>query len=131
MSNSSEHRIKKLIYEDLSHKILNSAFYVHNQLGIGFLEKVYENAFCIVLKKKDLKYIQQVPIKVHFEGQLIGEYFADIVVENKVIIELKTVDEISNQYRAQLMNYLKASGFKLGLLINFAKLKLQWERIVM
>ena len=131
MIKDSEHKKDKIIHKELSYEIVNSAFFVHNKLGAGFLEKVYENALCIVLKKKSLKYLQQAPIRIHFEGQVVGEYFADIVIESKVIIELKTVDEISNQHRSQLMNYLKASGFKLGILLNFAKPKLQWERIVM
>lgn len=126
-----DNRVNKLIYKELSYDIINAAFYVHNKLGAGFLEKVYENSLCIALKKKGLKYRQQAPIKVHFEGEIVGEHFVDILVEDKVIIELKTVEGISNQHRSQVMNYLKATGYKLGLLINFAKTKLEWERIVM
>lgn len=92
---------------------------VYNQLGAGFLEKVYENAMLVELKKLDLKAVQQHPINVFYDDTIIGEYFADIVVEDKVIIELKAISGITVAHEIQLQNYLKATGMKVGLLINF------------
>ena len=106
-------------------------FEVHNKLGCGFLEKVYENALMIKFKTSNIKAKQQHPLKVYFEGKVVGEYFADIIVEEKIILELKCVSEISDIHRAQMINYLKATKLKLGLIVNFAKPKLQYERIVL
>ena len=122
---------KKIVYKELSYKVINAALYVHNKLGVGFLEKVYENALIIAFKKNNIQCKQQIPLIVYFEGEIVGEYFADIIVEDKIIIELKTVDKILDIHRAQVMNYLRATSYKLALLINFARPKLEWERIVM
>lgn len=105
-------------------------FEVHNTLGAGFLEKVYENAAVIKLRRDSLQTEQQYPIKVYFEGNIVGEYFADILVEHKIILELKCVEKITDVHRAQMINYLKATGLKLGIIINFAKPKLEYQRIV-
>jgi GxxExxY protein len=126
--NTNEHEI---IYKELSYKVINASMEVHNKLGAGFLEKLYENALTIKLNKNGLKAIQQAPMKVYFEGELVGEYFADILVENKVILETKCVEKIVDIHRAQVINYLKATGLKLGIIINFAKPKLEYERIVL
>ena len=103
---------------------------VHNTLGAGFLERIYENAIMIKLKKHGLKAAQQEPIKVHFEGEIVGEYFADILVEDKVILEIKCIEKITDVHRAQVINYLKATGLRLGIIVNFSKPKLEYERIV-
>jgi len=103
---------------------------VHNTLGAGFLERIYENAIMIKLKKHRLKAAQQEPIKVHFEGEIVGEYFADILVEDKVILEIKCIEKITDVHRAQVINYLKATGLRLGIIVNFSKPKLEYERIV-
>jgi GxxExxY protein len=98
---------------------------VYNQLGFGFSEKVYENAMMIKTAQRNLKAVQQAPISVYFESKLVGEYFADIFIEDKVLVELKAVSILSKAHEAQLMNYLKATGIKVGLLINFGdKLKI-------
>lgn len=104
---------------------------VHNTMGCGFLEKVYENALFLKLRKSGLTVKQQFPIKVYFEGEKVGEYFADLFVEDKIIIELKCVDNISEIHKAQVLNYLKATGLRLGIIMNFSKPKLEYERIVL
>ena len=114
-----------LLYAETSDKIISCAYEVHNKLGFGFSEKVYENAMMIKFSQKQLPSIQQAPINVHFEDQLVGEYFADIFVDNKIIVELKAVSVLSKAHEAQLINYLKATNVKVGLLINFGeKLKI-------
>ena len=116
---------KELIYE-----IIGSAIQVHNELGTGFLEKVYENALMVALNEKKIKATSQCPLSVYFHGFQVGEYFADLIVEDKVIVELKASEELHNNHRAQLLNYLKATGTKVGLLINFGCEKLEYERFV-
>jgi GxxExxY protein len=99
--------------------IIGCAFEVHNKLGPGFLEKVYENALCVELKKKGLKVKQQEPIKVWYEGQVIGDYIADIWIEDRIIVELKAVQSLTKQHELQLVNQLTATKVDSGLLINF------------
>jgi GxxExxY protein len=106
---------------ELTDKIICSAYSVHNILGLGFLEKVYENALCLELKSLGFNVEQQAPIKVEYKGQLVGEYFADLLIDGKIILELKAVDNISPMHEIQLKNYLKGSRLELGLLINFGK----------
>jgi GxxExxY protein len=116
---------KNFLHADITDKIIASAYDVYNKLGFGFSEKIYENAMMIKLSQKNLPSIQQAPINVHFEGQLVGEYFADILVDNKIIVELKAVSMLAKAPEAQLVNYLKATNMKVGLLINFGeKLKI-------
>jgi GxxExxY protein len=113
------------IHSDLTEMVIGCAYEVHNQLGYGFLEKVYENAMMIALLEKGLAASQQSPVNVHFKEKVVGEYFADIIVGKEVIIELKAVSELSKVHEVQLVNYLKATGIKVGLLINFGeKLKI-------
>lgn len=110
---------------------INGAIYeVNRELGQGFLEKVYENALLLELRSRGLKAESQVPIVVNYRGQAVGEYYADIVVEDQVIIELKAVDALDRVHEAQLLNYLKATGFKIGLLVNFKGPKAQIKRFV-
>ena len=119
-------------YSDLTEKIINAAYKVHNELGFGFLEKVYQNALMIELKRMGLKASREMPIKVYYRDQIVGEYVADIIVEDKVILELKAVKDLAQIYEVQLVNYLKArpprlavshggqaTGIEVGLLINF------------
>ncbi len=108
-------------HSELTEKMIAAAYDVHNQLGFGFAEKIYENAMAIKLNQKGLKVIQQAPITVYFENQLIGEYFADMLVNDSVIVELKSVSDLSKAHEAQILNYLKATGIKIGLLINFGE----------
>jgi len=98
------------------------AFYnVYNTLGYGFLEKVYENSMLIEIRKFGLYCLAQVPIKVHYSGYLVGDYFADIIVNNILIIELKAMESLCPEHEAQLLNYLKATKIEIGLLFNFGK----------
>ncbi len=112
---------EKYPHSELTDKIIAAAYDVHNQLGFGFAEKIYENAMIIKLGQKGLKAIQQAPITVFFEGHLVGDYFADILVNDSVIVELKAVSELAKAHEAQILNYLKATGLKVGLLINFGE----------
>lgn len=121
----------EIIYKDLSYQIIHAVLEVHNILGAGFLEKVYENALMIKLKQYKLKAEQQAALKVRFEGEIVGEYYADIVVDDKIILELKCIQEITTIQEAQLINYLKATGMKLGIIINFANPKLEYKRMVL
>nr|WP_320049590.1 GxxExxY protein [uncultured Desulfuromonas sp.] len=108
-------------HKELTDKIICCAYSVHNTLGTGFMEKVYENALKIELESVGLQVEQQVPIRVFYKEQPVGEYFADLVVEGKVILELKAVDGLSSIHELQLKNYLKGSRIDLGLLLNFGK----------
>jgi len=115
----------KYPHSEVTDKIIAAAYDVHNQLGFGFAEKIYENAMTIKLGQKGLKAVQQAPITVFFEGHLVGDYYADILVNDLVLVELKAVSELTNAHEAQILNYLKATGLKVGLLINFGtKLKI-------
>lgn len=116
---------------DITYKINGAVFEVNKILGSGFLEKVYENALLIELKKQGLKADSQVPIKVLYKENIVGEYFADIVVEDQIILEIKAVDQLNKTHEAQILNYLKATGFKVGLLINFTHPKAEIRRFVL
>ncbi|HSD64883.1 MAG TPA: GxxExxY protein [Ignavibacteriaceae bacterium] len=98
----------KYKYSDLTKEIIKAFYFVYNKLGYGFPEKIYENALLIELSKKGLSAEKQKFITVYFEGQIVGEFFADILVENKIIIELKTVESLCPEHEFQLLNYLKA-----------------------
>jgi GxxExxY protein len=107
------------IYREITELIIGCSYKVYKTLGAGFLEKVYENAMVIELKDKGLKVSTQHPIKVFYHDQIIGEYYADLLVEDRVIVELKAVSDLSKAHEVQLLNYLKATGIRVGLLINF------------
>lgn len=109
-----------LKHRDITDKILHAFFkVVYPELGYGFLEKVYENALAIALRKMGLKVEQQARILVYFAGEVVGEYFADLLVEDCVIVELKAVQSIAPEHEAQLLNYLRATPYEVGLLLNF------------
>jgi GxxExxY protein len=114
----------------ITEKIIGSAFNVSNKLGFGFLEKVYENALCIELTKTGLNFVSQKPLDVYYDNFLVGEYYADIYVENEIIVELKVSKNLDENHQAQLMNYLKASNKRIGLLINFGKSKIEIKRML-
>ena len=105
--------------DDLTHIIIGCAYKVHNTLGPGFLEKVYENALRIELEKAGLRVKQQEPIRVIYDGQIVGEYYADLWVDERVVIELKAAQTLVKQHEVQLVNYLAATGVESGLLLNF------------
>jgi GxxExxY protein len=106
-------------YEEITGQIIDAAYTVHNKLGYGFLEKVYHNSLVIELRKRNLLVEPEKPVEVNYDGQVVGEYFADIVVDNKVIVEVKATDKHNPVFEAQLLNYLKATGLEVGLVINF------------
>jgi GxxExxY protein len=114
----------------ISERIIQGAFQVSNALGSGFLEKVYENALAHRLRKDGMRVDQQKAIKVHYDGVVVGEYFADLVVEEAVIVELKTVKHIEDIHLAQTLYYLKGTGFRLGLILNFGKPRVEIKRVV-
>ena len=109
----------------LTEKIISPAFEVSNALGIGFVEKVYENAYAHLLRKNGHRVIQQHPIKVIFDGIIVGEFFADLLIDDIVIVELKAVSELSTEHFAQALNYLRATGLPACLLINFGNPRIQ------
>lgn len=108
-----------MLHEEITSDTINAFYHVYNTLGYGFLEKVYENALAKELVKRGHSVKQQVPIQVFYEGEAVGEYFADLLVDDKVILELKAADEIAKAHEAQLVNYLKATEMQIGLLLNF------------
>jgi len=116
---------------DITYAINGAVFEVNRLLGPGFLEKVYENALMVELKKRGLKARSQVPIEVSYKGKMVGEYIGDILVEDKVLVELKTVEQLNKIHEAQLLNYLKATGFQVGLLVNFKHEKAEIKRMVL
>lgn len=122
---------EKIIYKELSYKIIGLAIQVRKELGFGFLEKVYENALMVLLEENGINAKQQVPIKVSFHGKVIGDYIADILVEDSIIIELKSQTKINEVHRAQILNYLRATGLKLAIIFNFGKDRMEHERLVL
>jgi len=114
----------------LVERVVGAAYEVSNVLGAGFLEKVYERALVRELHLQGLNVRSQATFPVGYKGQSVGEYVADLLVEEKLIVELKCVDQFANEHLAQCINYLKASGMKLALLINFQKPRVEWKRII-
>nr|WP_319998060.1 GxxExxY protein [uncultured Draconibacterium sp.] len=108
-------------YSDLTEAIIKCFYKVYNELGYGFLEKVYHNALLIELQNEELKVELQKPIKVSYQGDVVGEYYADIIVEDVVILELKATETVTEAHEFQLINYLKATDVEVGLLLNFGK----------
>ncbi len=110
-----------MLHSQITESILKAFYKVYNTLGYGFLEKVYENAMRIELNKIGFKVGQQKNIKVYYDSQQVGDYFADLIVDDLVIIELKSAEGICEEHEAQLLNYLKATSIEVGLLLNFGK----------
>lgn len=117
-----------LKFGSITQAIIGCAFEVINDLGVGFLESVYEKALAIALLEKGLSVQCQHPVKVHFRNRVVGDFYADLLVEGKVIVELKAVKAIAPEHQAQIINYLKATGVEVGLLINFGSPKLEYKR---
>ena len=115
---------------EITQKIIGCAFEISNTLGVGFVEKVYENALVHLIRKTGLKVVQQHLIKVSFDGILVGEFVADLLVEDRVLVELKAVSMLVNEHTAQALNYLRASGLEVCLLINFGKPKIEIKRLL-
>jgi GxxExxY protein len=113
--------MKSFLHSDITEKIIGAYYRVYNNLGFGFLEKVYENAMVIELRREGLFIKVQQAIKVFYEGEEIGFYVADIVVNDSVIIEIKAAESLCEEHEAQLLNYLKATEIEVGILLNFGK----------
>ena len=116
---------------DITYTINGAVFEINNILGPGFLEKVYEKALLVELKSRGMKAENQVPITITYKNEIVGEYFADIIVEDKVIVEIKTVEKLEKIHEAQVLNYLKATGLHVGLLVNFKHQKADIKRMVL
>ena len=121
---------REFYHKELTYQIIGAAFEVYKTLGYGFLEKVYENALVRELQLRGLHATGQYPIKVEYKDAEVGDYCADILVEDKVIVELKAGETFDPMHEAQLLNYLKATGIKVGLLINFGPQKCEHKRFV-
>jgi len=121
---------RKVLHEDITKDIIGAAFDVHNALGCGLLEKVYENALAHELALRRHVVTPQREFKVFYKDKEVGVYYADLVVDDKVVVEVKSAGDLADVHRAQVLNYLRISGIRIGLLLNFAKPKLKFERLV-
>jgi GxxExxY protein len=116
--------------DEVVRKIIGAAYEVSNQLGSGFLEKVYEKALVVELEERKVKVRSQVPLSISYKNRSVGDYIVDLLVEEQILVELKCVDKLGKVHMAQCINYLSATGLKLCLLINFQNPKVEWKRIV-
>jgi len=116
-------------HEELTAAVLKCCFEVSNELGAGFLESVYEKALIVALSQKGLKVRSQVPLKVSFRSVIVGDFFADLIVDDRVIVEIKSVSKLSPDHKAQIINYLNATGFEVGLLVNFGTSRVEYFRM--
>jgi GxxExxY protein len=113
--------MERMRHQELSEKVIAAAYRAHNELGHGFMEKVYKNAMAIELAEVGVRCSCEVPLKVLYHGRVVGDYCADMVVEDKIVVEAKTVSKLDSVHEVQLVNYLKATGLNIGLLINFGR----------
>jgi GxxExxY protein len=128
---NTEYTEGKYPHSGITDRIIKSAIEVHKNLGPGFLENIYENALILELKQKGLKVEDQKLIPIAYKGIFVGEHRVDLLIENEVIVENKTVKEFDDIHQAQLLSYLKATGKRVGLLLNFAKTKIDVKRIIL
>ena len=122
---------KEIVEKDLVYAINACVFEVYRQLGHGFLEKVYENALVREFQNREIAVEAQVPFSVKYKGAIVGEYCADLVVDDRVIVEVKAVEQLHPAHEAQILNYLKATGKRVGLLVNFSHPKATVKRFVL
>jgi GxxExxY protein len=121
----------ELLYKDESYRIIGAAMEVHKELGAGFLESVYQEAFELELQKQNILYEREALLNIHYKGtKLKKRYSADFVCYDKIVVELKALSELNTDHEAQVLNYLKTSGLKLGLLLNFGGKSLQYKRMI-
>lgn len=118
-------------HQELTHAVIGAAMAVHRELGSGFLEKVYENALTIELRSRGVTFESQVTIPVTYKGQAVGTYYADLIVDRSVLCELKALDGLTPIHESQVLHYLKGTGLKVGLLLNFGSSKLQVKRMIL
>jgi GxxExxY protein len=123
---TDEHRLN-----ELSERIIGCAYKVSNTLGYGFLEKVYENALAVEIRQAGLPVAQQQPVIVRYEGRVVGEYVSDLLVDGLVLVELKCVTALDQSHVAQCLNYLKATNFRLCLLLNFGRARIEVRRVIL
>jgi GxxExxY protein len=115
----------------LSERALGAIFEVANTLGPGFLERVYERALLAEMRLRGIPAESQISFPVHYKSQCVGEYYGDILVDRALVVELKCAERLTNEHMAQCLNYLRASGLRLCLLVNFQKAKVEWRRVVL
>ena len=123
--------MSKLVFKELSDRVLGAMFKVHNRLGPGLLESAYEGACAIEFRHCGLRVERQVVYPLYYEGELAGAYVADMVVDDKIILELKSVKSLTSVMEAQLLNYLRLSGLPVGYLVNFRNERVEWNRRVL
>lgn len=120
-----------LVYEELTYKIIGVAIGVHKELGPGFLEAVYEEALIIELKKAGIPFENQIELDILYKGEkLKKKYRADFIIDEKIVLDIKGINRLTEIDEAQLINYLKATGLKVGLVINFGRVSLEWRRVI-
>ena len=122
--------LKHLKLDAVTSKVIASAYRVSNELGAGFLEKVYENALAVELRRTQLRFTQQSAYTVRYREQIVGEYIPDFVVADSVVLEVKALDDLSPRHESQCLNYLRVTGLPVALLFNFGKPRLQFKRVV-
>jgi len=120
---------EKVIYADLSYKIMNAVFEVHNQLGPGFTENIYERALMVELEKRNIAYEAQKEIEIIYKGQKLGKYRLDLLIEGEIVVELKAVVGLNDLFKQQLLSYLRATDLRLGILVNFGEERVEYTRI--
>lgn len=120
-----------MLYKELSYEVMSAVFEVHNVLGSGFLEKIYENALIAELLLRGIGAEAQKPLVVQYKGRNVGSYCADIVVNGQILLELKAVESLNKTHEAQVLNYLRSTGLKLGILINFGKERVESKRFAL
>lgn len=129
---TDEHRLNGAFpLKEETYRIIGCAMEVQNTLGHGFLEKPYENALAVEMRLKNIPFTQQPRYEISYKEQKVGEYIPDLVAFDRIIVELKTIPAITGTEKSQMINYLKATGMPVGLLLNFAKPKLEWERMIL
>lgn len=119
-----------MLHEDITGSVIGAFYEVHKALGHGFLEKVYENSLVIALRERGLRVWQQAPVTVYFHGTTVGEYFADVIVEDRVMLELKIAEKLNPEDSRQLLHYLRASSIEVGLLLNFGQ-EAHFKRVIL
>ena len=132
MEKNAKLRKGGLFYKELTHKIIGATMEVHKELGFGFLEAVYEEAFSLEMISKNIQYESQKEIRIQYKDQVLQKrYKPDYIVEDKVIVEVKAISSLTGNEEAKILNYLRATGLKLGLLINFGAPSLEWKRMIL
>ena len=121
---------RKLLHEETTSKIIGSAFKVHDQLGYGFLERVYQHALQVELLRRGATVELEKRIQVHYKGVIVGDYDIDVLVDSRVAVEIKVAPQYDKRDEAQLLNELKATGLKVGMLVNFGRTKVEYKRLV-